>query len=186
MMITDLLDVEPEHGILGALGTRPPRRRRKWVIGALVFAVFAATLGYVTANEVQANTEFDQTRSSLGVTRQHIDNVLADLVTVRHGLDVEHGQLSADSTALAEDTSQLEAARDALADDTSRLQAAQRSLAGAQAHVSDQTSTIGDLQACLGGVEQALNALAVDDQISVINALESVSTTCASAVASNG
>ncbi len=186
MMTTDLRDVEREHGIPSALGTRPPKRRRKWVIAALAFAVFAATLGYVTANELQANTDFDQTHSSLDVTRQHIDNVLADLVTVRHGLDVVNGQLSADSTALAKETSELQAARDTLAEHTSQLQAAQKSLAGAQTHVSDQTSTIGDLQACLEGVEQALNALAVHDQISAINALESVSSTCATAVASNG
>jgi small-conductance mechanosensitive channel len=138
----------------------------------LVFALLAAALGYVTGNERQANTEFDQTHYTLNVTTHRIDTALADLLTVRHELDVVNGQVSADSTALTQDTAQL--------------QGVQKALSGAQAAVVHQTATIGDLQACLGGVEQALNALAVRDQAHAIDALDAVSTSCANAVTSDG
>jgi hypothetical protein len=43
-----------------------------------------------------------------------------------------------------------------------------------------------DLQLCLAGVEQALNALSVNDQPHAIAALDAVSTSCTVAVAANG
>jgi hypothetical protein len=138
----------------------------------LVLGVFAGGLGYVTDNERQANTEFDQTHSALKVTTHRIDTALADLLTVRHELEIVDGQVSADSTALTQDTTQL--------------QGVQKALTTAQATVAHQTSTIGELQACLGGVEQALNALAVGDQAHAIDALDAVSTSCANAVVSDG
>ncbi len=76
--------------------------------------------------------------------------MLAELATVRHDLSVVNGQVSAYTTALAQDTTQLKGV--------------QAALANAQSDVSHQTSTIADLHTCLGGVEQALNALAVSDQ----------------------
>jgi chromosome segregation ATPase len=138
----------------------------------LVIAVLAAVLGFVTGNERQANTEFDQTHYTLNVTTHRIDTALADLRTVRNELDLVNGQVSADSTALAQDTAQL--------------QGVQKALTSAQATVTHQTSTISDLQTCLGGVEQALDALAVGDQGHAIDALDAVSTSCANAVASDG
>ncbi|HEY1831201.1 MAG TPA: hypothetical protein VGG38_13260 [Acidimicrobiales bacterium] len=134
-------------------------------------AMFAGALGYVVRNEVQANTEFDQAHHGLHITQSHIDVAVADLATVRRGLSVVKGQVGAASTTLAQDTAQLE-----------RVQSA---LASAQANVTHQTSTIGDLKVCLGGVEQALNALAVGDQTHAIDALNAVSASCASAVASD-
>lgn len=165
------LDVEPDT-IPRALGGQRPRHRKRWIIGGLVLALLAAALGYVTGNERQANTEFDQTHYTLNVTTHRIDTALANLLIVRHDLDVVNGQVSADSTALTQDTSQL--------------QGVQKALFGAQATVIHQASTIGDLQACLGGVEQALNALAVRDQAHAIDALDAVSTSCQNAVASDG
>jgi chromosome segregation ATPase len=165
------LDVEPD-AIPNALGARRPRHRKRWIIGGLVFALLAGALGYVTGNERQANTEFDQTHSTLNMTTHRTDTALAELRTVRHELDVVNGQVSTDSTALSQDTAQL--------------QGVQKALSGAEAAVVHQTSTIGDLQACLGGIEQALNALAVRDQTHAIAALDAVSTSCANAVASDG
>jgi septal ring factor EnvC (AmiA/AmiB activator) len=165
------LDAQRDPGIPDGSGRRQ-RRRRKWIIGALVLAVLAATSAYVTANEVQANTEFDQTHHSLDVTRQHLDTVLADLVTVQRELDVVNRQIGTDSTALAQDSVQL--------------QTVQKALANSQRNITRQTSTIGDLHTCLGGVEQSSNALAVGDQKRAINALVAVSTSCTSSVASDG
>jgi chromosome segregation ATPase len=138
----------------------------------LVLAVLAAGLGYVTGNERQANTEFDQTHYTLNVTTHRIDTALANLRTVRHELHTVNGQVSADSTALTKDTAQL--------------QGVEKALNSAQATVIHQTLTISDLQTCLGGVEQALDALAVGDQGYAIDALDAVSTSCTNAVASNG
>ena len=45
---------------------------------------------------------------------------------------------------------------------------------------------ITSLQACLGGVEQALNALAVNDQLRAFALLESVSSSCTTAADSSG
>jgi hypothetical protein len=135
-------------------------------------AVLAAAFGYLAGNEAQANTQFDQAHRSLTTTRGHIDTVLSELARVRRALAAVDDQVTADSTALARDTSQL--------------QGVKKALAGAQVDVTHQTSTIGDLQTCLGGVEQALNALAVADQNQAIDALDAVSTSCAQAVAANG
>ena len=45
---------------------------------------------------------------------------------------------------------------------------------------------IGVLNVCLGGVEQALTALSVNDQIHAIDAPNSVSSSCAEVGGSNG
>ena len=171
-MVTNLASVEPETRPLGPREAPRPRRRRKWAVAVVAFAVFAGALAFVVGNEVQANTEFDQTHHSLDVTRSHLDATVADLATVRRELDVVKDQVGAASTALAQDTAQL--------------QGVQKALAGAQANVTHQTSTISDLNICLGGVEQALNALAVADQAHAIDALNAVATSCANAVASDG
>jgi chromosome segregation ATPase len=170
-MALDVL-VADEHPGLPDLPRRRFARGRGWVLGVVLFAVFAALLGYITGNEVQANIQFDQTHQSLDTTRHQIDAALASLATVRHEFTLVNGQVGAASAALAQDASELKQA--------------QTALANAQANVVNQTSMISDLQTCLGGVEQALNALAVADQPRAINALTSVSSSCSGAVASNG
>jgi hypothetical protein len=164
--------VAEEHPEVPDAPRRRRARRRGWIAGAVLFALFAAGLGYVTGNEVQANTQFDQTHQSLDATRNRTHAVLANLATVRRELDVVRGQVGDDSAALAQDISELKGA--------------QTALANAQVDVVNQTSMISDLQTCLGGVEQALNALAVADLQGAIAALNSVSTSCSHAVASSG
>jgi capsule polysaccharide export protein KpsE/RkpR len=171
-VVTDVLDAEKAAGVTDATLNRRPRRRSRWILAALAVAVLAATLGYVADNEVQSNTQFDQAHAALDATTHHIDIVLANLTTVRHELGVVNAQVSAAGTALAQDAAQLEGA--------------QRALANARANVAQQGAMIGNLQTCLGGVEQASNALAVGDQNRAIEALDAVSTSCASAVASGG
>jgi chromosome segregation ATPase len=171
-VVTNLASVEPETGPLGPREIRRPRPLKKWAAAIVALAVFAGALGYVVDNEVQVNTEFDQAHHTLDVTRSHIDVTSADLATVRRELDVVKDQVGAASTAFTQDTAQL--------------QGVQRALASAQANVTHQTSTITDLNVCLGGVEQALNALAVGDQTHAIDALNAVAASCANAVASDG
>ena len=57
---------------------------------------------------------------------------------------------------------------------------------GTRSDVSQQTTVISDLQTCLGGVQEALNALAVADQNLAIDILNSVAPDCSGAVASGG
>jgi chromosome segregation ATPase len=151
---------------------RMGRPRRRWTIGLALFAVFAGGLGYLVGNEVQANTQFDQAHHSLRVTNHHITVVLGELATVRHDLSILKGQVGVATTTLAQTTTQLKGV--------------QAALATAQSNVSHQTSTISDLQTCLGGVTQALNALAVNDQNRAVTALNGVATSCQNAVATSG
>jgi uncharacterized membrane protein len=153
---------------------RPAKRSRLWGWVAVVgtFVVFAGTLGYVTGNEVQANTQFDQTHRLLDTTRLRIAGVVHDLTVVRHDLDVVTGQVAVDSTTLANDTTKLDGARTALAN--------------AQTNVSQQTSATVNLDTCLGGVERALNALALGDPNRAVRALTAVAGSCISAVAAGG
>jgi hypothetical protein len=126
-MAVDLLAAEDETGIHDAPKNPAPHYRR-WVVGIVAFALFAATLGYLTGNEVQANTQFDETHASLNVTRHHNSVVLADLAAVRHDLTVVDSQVGQSTIALSRDTTQLE-----------DVQAA---LTNAVADVSHQSQTI--------------------------------------------
>lgn len=162
-----------EGELSGVAGTqRPPTNWRAWVLGVTMFAVFAAGLGYVVGNEIQANTQFDQAHASLNLTRSHVDRVLSDLSSVRQDLSLVNHWVDVDTTALAQDTA--------------RLKGAQAALAQAQAHVSQQGASINDLRTCLGGVEQSLNALSVGDLSSAISQLKNVSGACQSVAASSG
>lgn len=150
----------------------PQRRLRRWVAIVGIFAVFAGSLGYVTGNEVQANTQFDQTHRLLDTTRLRIAGVVHDLAVVRHDLAVVDGQVAVDSTTLANDTTKLDGASTALA--------------SAQASVSHQTSSTVNIHTCLGGVQRALNALALGDPNRAVGALTAVAGSCQSAVSVSG
>ncbi len=152
--------------------TKDTRYRRKWLICAVTFVTFALGMGVLVGNEVQANTQFDKIHGLLNLTRRQIEMVLGDLVSVRHDVHVVDGQVRQTTTALATEATQLH-----------DIQAA---LTQAQASVSTQGSDITALESCLGGVEQALNALSVGDQGSALGALSAVSTSCQSAVSADG
>ena len=137
-----------------------------------LFAVWAGTLGYVTGNEVQANTQFDQTHRILDATRWRLALAAHDLAAVRHDLVVVNGQVAVDSTTLANDTTKLDGASTALAN--------------AQVNVSHQTSSTANLHTCLGGVQRALNALALGDPNRAVGALTAVAGSCQSAVSVSG
>jgi hypothetical protein len=141
--------------------------RTKWAAGIAAAVVFGVTLGRMVNDEVRTNDRFDQTRSSLSVTRHRIGTETQELAAARRQFALVITQVGSDSTAVAQDQSQLQAARTILAT--------------ALASVSQQTSQIASLHACLGGVEQALNALAVNDQASALHALSAVATSCTQA-----
>jgi hypothetical protein len=146
------------------VGRRRRSRRVKGVAAVVAAAVFGTALGYLVNDEVQANDRYDRAKASLLVTRQEIRTVSQELAVVRRELALVTSQVGNDSTALSQDAGQLKAAQSALA--------------AALAHVSRQTTQIGSLHVCLGGVEQALNALAVKRQAKALLALSAVSTSC--------
>jgi hypothetical protein len=172
-MVTEGLVSTSDQNLEGAEGSRRRGTRLwAWIIGVLALALFGAAMGYVASSERATNAQFDLAHQSLTATQRSIDRVVTRLDVTRHQLTVVDGQVVDDTSTLASDSAQLREAKTALAN--------------AQTHESDQTSVLVDLETCLGGVEQAENALAVGAQSVAINALNAVSTSCQGAVAANG
>ncbi|MFZ0250174.1 MAG: hypothetical protein WAL61_09530 [Acidimicrobiales bacterium] len=146
------------------------RARRVCALGAAVLLL--AVLGALTHDQVLARARYDRAHASLGVTQRRAHTVSTQLQEVARDLRDLKTQVGSDTTALNQDSAQL--------------LGAQTSLSAAQAHVTQQASLIGSLQACLVGVEQALNELAVGNQAGAIAALNAVSTSCTAAEASSG
>ena len=87
LLLADHLPEVPEP----PKGRRPCRRT--WIIRVAAFAAFAAELGYLTGNEVQANTRFDQTHQFLDATRQRTAIVVTNLAKVRRELALVNDQV---------------------------------------------------------------------------------------------
>ncbi len=169
----DLL-LEERHPIVVE---QPPRswrltRRGRWAIVITSCGVLATLVGYLVADQVQQGDQFNQSRAALAGAQHHISAGSAQLASVQHDLLVLTHQLGNDTTAFDQAASQLKAA--------------QTALGAAQAHVTQQASLITSLQTCLGGVQQALNAFAVDNRKRSFRLLESVSSSCTTAAAASG
>jgi hypothetical protein len=151
-----------------------PRRRRRWVVLVVVASVtvVGAALGSLLLDAAHVNHRYDHDRHVLAATRGTTALVSRELTTARIDLRLVTQQVGSDRTALAQDTSQLEGARSALS--------------AAQAHVFEQASLLNSLHDCLGGVEQALNALAVGNQGKAADALKWVAAPCSTAVNASG
>jgi hypothetical protein len=134
--------------------------------------LLGSALGYLVSDAGQANHRYDRARHTLVVTRATTSVVSRDLAIARTDLNLVTQQVGSDTTALSQDTSELEGA--------------QTALGAAQAHVSAQAVLLNSLHSCLGGVEQALNALAVGSQTKAAASLHAVSSTCSAAVNSSG
>ena len=171
-MTTGVLeDTRPAENADAERPSEPAGHRRTWLIGLVVFAVFAVGLGYLVGNQIQSNTQFDRTHGSLTLTRHDIGVVQAELTSVRRNLRaVDH---------------QVRQSAESLSSDTAQLHQIQTALTQAQANVSNRGSDITALKSCLGGVEQALNALSVDDEQTAVDALTAVSSSCQTALTSN-
>jgi septal ring factor EnvC (AmiA/AmiB activator) len=163
---------------LGRLAHAPPdatpwlTRRIRRAIGFLAAALTLAALGFLVSDQVQEHTRFDGVQSSLASTRHAAAAVAADLTSLRRDLSRVTSQLESDTTALNRDSAQLKGAETALL--------------ATQVHVTQQASRITTLHTCLSGVEQALNALAVNKQARALTVLGFVSSSCTAASASSG
>lgn len=152
-----------------------PARRRAWVrwtVGLVAGAVFLAALGTLIPNQVRARDDEATAHAALARTKEQTHTTSVELAEVSRDLGVIKTQVGSDTTALNQDSAQL--------------LGAQTSLSAAQSHVSQQATLITSLQACLVGVEQALNELAIGKQAAAIAALNAVSSSCATAEDSSG
>jgi len=170
-MAVDLLEHEDGPGAAPAPGPRP-RRTRAWLAGLAAVVLVVGALALLADDEVRANSRFDRSHAALTITRQHTAVVRSELAGAVGRLHVVDGQVSQDHVALTRDAAQLQAVQQALAD--------------ARSHVSHQSQDITDLRLCLTGVEQALNALSVNDRGHAIGALNAVAANCNAAVTANG
>ncbi len=171
-MAADVLVLDEPRLPTPARSGSPYRTRRRWPWIVVAVAAFGGLLACVIGNEVQATNRFDVAQKSLLANRYGIDLVAADLTGVRHRLTAVDEQVGSASITLTQETAELKAA--------------QTDLSNAQSHVSQQSTMIGALQVCLGGVEQALTALSVNDQTHAIAALKSVSASCEEVAGSGG
>jgi hypothetical protein len=149
-----------------------PTPRYRWVLAALAVTVFVAGMATLADNEVGTNTRFDSVHRSLTLSRHQRAYVLAVLQATREQLDTDVTETTQSSAALTDDTEQLHSVQSTLQND--------------RAGVTRQGSSIVALQSCLGGVQEALNALSVGDPKSAVDSLVAVSAACQNAVASDG
>jgi hypothetical protein len=148
----------------------PPHRLRslvRWGVALATTALFLLALGWLIDDQVHAHEKTDRAQAALTVTRHHAADVRLQLAKLRHDVEVLVTRVGSDTTAFNQDAAQLKAA--------------QSELAATQVDVSQNTSRIAALHTCLGGVEQALNALAVGSQANAITELSSVATSCSTA-----
>ena len=155
-------------------GAAPRRRAHPWAWAATIVSValVAGAASYLLHDAAQANHRYDRARASLSTTRHHTAVVSRELAQARTDLDLLTRRVGNDTTALSQDTAALQGARAALS--------------AAQAHASQQATLLSSLHTCLGGVERALNALAVANRPRAIAALNAVAQSCSAAVAASG
>ncbi len=175
--MTELLTRDSGPQATVSAGSRPVVRQRRrhlwaWVVTFACVALVGSALGYLLEGAAQANHAYDRARASLFTTRHHTTVVSHELAQARTDLALLTRQVGNDTTALSQDTSALQGARAALS--------------AAENHVSQQATLLTSLNTCLGGVEQALNALSVGNQSSAVAALNGVSQSCSAAEAASG
>jgi hypothetical protein len=172
-MTSDLLDAPARAERNDTVQPRSPSpRRRLWILPAGLLIITGTGLGLLVHDVKQTNARFDRTHQILNTTVARLQLERSDQAALQKDVNALESQATDASSSLSQETSQL--------------QSVLASLAHVQTDVSQQGSSIVGLQDCLGGVEQALNALSVGDQRSAITALDAVTTSCESAVAASG
>jgi hypothetical protein len=143
---------------------RRRRRRRRLLV---VYAVVSILLMTAMVVGVQANRQLTRTDASLASIRSQLRRTTAQVATARSELNTAVAHSVADDATLQTETAQLAAD--------------QSQLAKVQADVHAKGVSIGQLDLCLSGVEQALNQIAVGDQPGAATTLNGVSANCKSA-----
>jgi hypothetical protein len=179
-----LLPLRVSEGPIAGLGPEwlpadltGPRRRRfpeqpgrvrtsRWRL-VLAYGLMVVVLAVAVSVAFGARGRLHGTDSQLVATRAR----LARTVTRAHRAEVALGVVTAQSTAAAH----------TLATETSQLASVEAQLAATEANVSADGVSINNLDACLSGVEQALNEISIDDQHGAASTLGGVAASCRAA-----
>jgi hypothetical protein len=142
---------------------RPPSRRgaRTLLVGAVACA---SVFGWLLEDQIVEYSHAERVGTALAAAHDREARAARHLKALRGDVTRLTADVRSDTTTLGHDRA--------------KLQAAQAALAGVQASAGQQAKVIGALQACLGGVQEALNALAVNDQAGAIADLTSVEASC--------
>ena len=122
-------------------------------------------------SDLHVRSELRQARSTLKTTRSNLALALRNLSSAQAVLLRTAGQRNVLEFELTTTAHELRNAE-------STLSSTQTSLSNAQHSVASQGVDIGVLDTCLGGVEQALNAIAVGDDNGAVTSISLVSGSC--------
>lgn len=149
-------------------------RRLRVVLGSVVVAVVAASVvaGLLASSAWSARRQAHAADTATAATR-------ARVASTDHRLEEIEAELKAVRARWGTAETALEAANRSLA-------ALRFELAGTQNHQFDQGVSIGAVQSCLGGVQAALNDIALGFPGQATAALHNVAGSCATAGVSEG
>jgi len=142
------------------------RRWARWRLPA-VYAAVAVLLGVGLAVAFRTHDQLRRTDDRLSAEQ----TLLHRTVVRAHRAEAELGTVSGQAT---------DAGR-TLATETSQLATAEAQLASTEANVFTNGVSINNLDACLSGVEQALNLISLADQQAAASTLDSVAASCRAA-----
>jgi hypothetical protein len=131
-------------------------------------------------SDLRVRSELNQTRASLRVTRSHLVTTLERLSSTEAKLVSTTNDRDTLGIALKITTWELAGAESALTSTRSTLQSTQTSLANANTGLFLQGLDVATLNACLAGVEKALNQISVNDQGGAVHSLSAVASSCQS------
>ncbi len=114
-------------------------------------------------------------------THARLHRTNTDLSSVRDHLRQTIGRAHRAEAGLATVTAQSTAAASTLATETSQLAAANAQLESTEANVFANGVSINNLDACLAGVERALNQISLNDQAGAATTLNGVAAACRAA-----
>ena len=161
-------------------GPRRPRRARRIITtSAALVASILLTLGLLA--DVHVRAELRASQSSLASTRSRLAHTLNALELTESALTSTASDRDALRLALELATSDLSSANASLATADDNLASTQHSLANANTGLMLQGSALVALNRCLTGVEQALNQIAVGNQIGAVHSISAVAGSCQSA-----
>jgi len=177
---------EPKHP--APPGRTPRRRLVVMAVGALAVALVVAGV----VSDLQVRSELGQAQSSLTATRANLRATLSHLSLIearllsttsdRDTLGIElkltAWELAGAESTLAGTRAQLATTQNSLTNTQNSLSTTQSSLANANTGLYLQGLNIGTLDTCLGGVEKALNQIAVNDQNGAVKSLSAVASSC--------
>lgn len=138
-------------------------RRHPWLVGTTCFLALCALVAAVSTDVFAHRRERAER---------------AALAAAGHGLASDRAQLVAIRGAIVTSTARHRALQASIGATAGQLSSADASLARADAFASLQGAAITSLQACLGGVEGAYQAIAADDDAGAARSIATASGPC--------